>query len=468
MISTLASARAAFVSALSSHRAMAASLVAGALLATGVMPSDAMAQRKKKEEEQQSNQPSNTPAFVEAYRPAAALVTGNGTDWAGARAAVPGVVAAIGNNVDRNVAGNFMLRVGNELQDNPLRRQGLELMLESGMVAPEQVGLFNYYVGTLAYNGQDYDAARAALQRAIDVGYTDGDSDANNDPLYIIVQSYFLEDRDAEAIAFVVPMADDLVARGDATSEAVILRTLQGAIDTDDGPAANALSAALVSISPDKQSWMSALQVVNAVNDLSPDARLDLLRLMREADVLSQRAEYVRYIENADPRIMSNEVLPVLADAVRKDIFTTSDAYYTEVKGIADSRAAIDRREIETNVREARQDGGNVALTTGDVLYSLKDYARAEEIYKLALDTGADRDTALTRIGMMQIMQDKHAAAGQTLAQVGGERAPVAKMWALYAKSLMPQSASMDAAAEALDEAAEAVEAASQAVEAAS
>ena len=109
----------------------------------------------------------NSRGFVEAYQPVAAMVQGETPDAAGARAAIPTMVAAIETPADRNVAGNLILNIGNQLSEPALQRQGLEMMLESGLVAPEQVGQFNWFVGSLAFNAGDYAAARNALQAAV-------------------------------------------------------------------------------------------------------------------------------------------------------------------------------------------------------------------------------------------------------------------------------------------------------------
>ena len=51
------------------------------------------------------------------------------------------------------------------------------MMLDSGLVAPEQVGQFNWFVGSLAYQAEDYAAARTALEAAKAAGFTDPETD---------------------------------------------------------------------------------------------------------------------------------------------------------------------------------------------------------------------------------------------------------------------------------------------------
>ena len=363
--------------------------------------------------------------FRGAYAPVANLTQGEMPNWAAARDQFETIVAAIKNEDDRNAAGNFALQIGNNLSDKRFQRRGLEMMLQSGKVAPEQVGMFNFFVGNLAYEAGDYAAARTALLAAVAAGYTE------NDPRGLILGSYFEQNQPAEGIAYL----QSLAAGGGAVPENLLLVGLQNAYDANLITESNQLSLLLVQQHPTEENWVRSTQVVNAINALDPQAQLDLFRLMRETNALTQRAEYIRYIENADPRIMSNEVLPVLQLAVDAGELATTDDYYREVKSIADARAPQDRRELEALVREGRAGDARAALSTGDLLWSVADYARAEELYQAALDKGADRDTALTRLGMTQVKQGKFADAVATLGQVGGARAPVAQMWAAYAQS---------------------------------
>ncbi|MBC7158750.1 MAG: hypothetical protein H5U21_01715, partial [Porphyrobacter sp.] len=56
------------------------------------------------------------------------------------------------------------------------------------------------------------------------------------------------------------------------------------------------------------------------------------------------------------------------------------------------------------------------------------------QMFALALEKGGvDRDRNLTRLGIAQAKQGKMAEAKASFEQVSGVRAPVARMWALYA-----------------------------------
>lgn len=371
--------------------------------------------------------------FVAAYQPVQEVVNAEGGDIASVSGQFPAIVAAATTPDDRFAAGNLLLIAGNKASNPQWQRQGLELMIASGKSQPEQLGQFHYFIGSLAYNAEDYPAARAALEAAQQAGYAAPDADIAG----LIVESYFAEGNAQAGIDYVKQAGAQMQASGGQVPERWLLKALQTAYTEQLIGPATEISTMLVSAYPTEQNWKNALQVVNALHEFEPQQQLDLLRLMRETRAISDRSEYVRYIEAADPRIMSNEVTGVLADAVAAGQLSASDAYYTEVKSIADQRAPEDRREVPNLVRDAGSASDPLrAIEAADVSYSLGDYVQAEAMYRLALDKGfADRDTALTRLGMAQAKQGKFAEAQATLDQVSGARAPIAQMWSLYAQT---------------------------------
>ena len=179
-------------------------------------------------------------------------------------------------------------------------------------------------------------------------------------------------------------------------------------------------------------------------------AELEFLRLMRAAGALSQRAEYVRYIENADPRVMSNELDDVLAEGLAAGYFQASgDQYYTEVKSVIEARKAIDRRELNATIADGRSGDGKLAFIAGDILYSLDDFTRAAEFYSMAADKGHEPNAALLREGISQTLAADYGAAVETLGQVTGDKAQLAQMWALFAQQKMPATTTPDLPAQA-------------------
>lgn len=367
-------------------------------------------------------------AFVEAYQPVADVVNAADGDTDSVRGQFPSIVSLIQTPDDRFAAGNLLLLAGNELSDPALQRQGLELQLESGKVPPESVAQYQWFVGNLAFQMEDYAEARTAIQAAIDAGWT------QDDPHGLLAESYFQTGDTQGGVDVVLQAAREREAAGTEVPQNWLLRALQAAYDNDLAAQANTLSLMLVRHQPSDQNWTNALQVVGAVNEFTPAAQLDLLRLMRAADVMSNRNEFVTYIEAADPRIMANEVQGVLSEGIASGEFTADDEYVLEVQRVVDTRATQDREEAPELVAEAEASAsGQAALDAGDVLYSLEDFAEAERLYLMAAEKGADSATALTRAGIAQVRQGKYAEAQSTFEQVSGERETIAQLWSEYA-----------------------------------
>jgi hypothetical protein len=304
-------------------------------------------------------------------------------------------------------------------------------MVASGKADPSQLGQFHFFIGGLAYDARDWAAARAALQAAMAAGHTQGDPEA------MIAETYFGEGQAAPGLDYLAGVVDRRAAAGQPVPEGWIVRGLQVSYQAQLAEQAVDWSERLVARNPNQINWQRALQVVNALAELDPQAQLDLLRLMRATDALKERSEFVSYIEAADPRIMANEVAKVLDAGVQAGVFTAGEEYYADVKRVVDERAAQDREDAPGLASEARTAAsGNAALNAGDVSLSLDSWAEAEEMYALALQKGVtDRDRALTRLGIAQAQQGKNAEARATFEQVAGARLPVAQMWTAYIAS---------------------------------
>lgn len=398
--------------------AMAVALAGGTVMASAAFAPAAMAQ-------------DYSDAFVAVYRPVADVINTEGSDVNSVVGQFPAIVAAATTPDDKFAVGNLILIAGNRLNNTAYQRQGLELQLASGKVAPETVGVFNWYVGSLAFQAGDHAAARAALQAAVAAGYTEGDTTA------LIAETYYELEGAAAGIAYIQQAVRTRLAAGGEFPQQWALRGLQVSYGANLTNEAAEMALLLVTHHTTQQNWLNALQVTNALGDFDDQSQLDLLRLMRLTGTLTDESEYVAYIEAADPRIMSNEVTDVLAEGLAAGKFNAGDEYYIGVHDIVESRMAGDRADAAGLVRDARADAtGRDAFLAGNLLYSLDDFAGAAEMYAMAVAKGgADTQTALTRQGIAQIRQGDAAGAIATLAQVAGPREIVARFWTAYART---------------------------------
>ncbi|HEY7808624.1 MAG TPA: hypothetical protein VIC34_15620 [Croceibacterium sp.] len=390
-------------------------------------------------DKQEAPAPGNSKPFIQAYAPMQTIINNPSGDFAAAKAMVPTVLASVQNNADKNTFGLALVTLGTKLNDPALQKEGLQLALDSGMATPAQAGVFQFFLGKFDYDAKNYAEARSHFQAALQAGYN------QNDPRPAIAETYFGAGQSAEGLSYLSGVIKQEQAAGRAVPSEWLLRGLLIAYQSKLVPQANEYAEMLAASAPTPKNWQAALQVVNAVDQLDSESKLDVYRLMRLTGSLQAKQDYLGYVDAADPQRLSNEVLPVLEEGVKAGVLTTGDSFYTQAKSIAESRAAAHKSVLASVAADAQKaPDGKIAMGAGDQYFSIADYANAARMYQLALDKGApDRQLALVRLGIAQAEQGQLDAAKSALQQVTGARAPVAKMWLAYiaTKSGAPSAA---------------------------
>lgn len=399
--------------------AMALALATGAAVTATAIEAPAFAQKK----------PKYSKGFIAGYAPLQEALSAENPDPATVKAAIPGAVAAIENEDDRFAAGGAIVNAGQKFNDNALARQGLELMLASGKVAPEQVGPYNFMIGQVAYNAKEYAAARSALEAAMAAGYTD------NNPEAIIAETYFAENRDAEGLAYLSNAIEARKAAGGTLQEDWIKRGLAVAYRANMKDEAVKFANMYVSEFPSETSWRDAIAILLNTGGYDKPATLDLLRLGRRAGTLNDARLYGEYVEAADYRRLPAEVVAVIDEGQSKGFLSENDAYLADTRKQAADRAAADRADMDGLLTDARKSDATLAtvMAAGDAMLSMGRPAEAEEFYiKASTMAGADTPMALTRLGIAQYDQGKYAEAQATFNRVEGARQAIASLWGVY------------------------------------
>lgn len=369
--------------------------------------------------------------FGKVYQPIAAIANDAAGDFAAGRAQLPALVAAIENQDDRYLAGNVHYMLGVKLQDRGLQQQGMELMLASGKASAAANAEMNYFLGEWAYDAQQWARARQYLEAARAGGYTQGNVQG------LTAESYFKEGQVQQGLVYLEGLVEQSRAAGQKPPEAWLRRGQSVTYGAKDAAQAAKWSALLVSEYPNVENWRRAWLIVEELHSPDAKAKLDLFRLMALTNALNDRANFGRYLDALDPRINATEAGRVLAAARTAGALTESDPVYAEIKAVVDERAPGEPAEAAGYAREAAGSANaRPAENAGDLYLALEDFAKAEEMFKLALTkAGVDRDAVLTRLGIAQARQGKNAEAKATLAQVTGTRAPIAQLWTAYVDS---------------------------------
>lgn len=422
------------------RRIIGAALAAGvALGAFGVSP--AVAQKKSKAAAAAPAGPKI--AISKAFQPVAVAaqtaVAAAKTDPAqapAAKAAVDAALAAAATPDDKFVAGQFAVELGSAIKEPALQRRGLEAMVASNKM-PAENPKYNFFLSSLAYDAKDYAAARAAVQAAIQGGYTD-------DQAYVILaETYVAENQPAAGLAEFKKAVAAKRAAGQTVPEAWLKRAVTVAYKAKLNAEAADWALTQVELYPTPFNWLASSQVVRLAGNYGPNETIDLFRLMWRSGAFDNDPkllgnEFKEYVEAADPRRLPGEVVKVIDKGTATGAL--KGAWVSEARALASGRVASDKASLPA--APTASSSGVTLLSTGDAWLNYGDAAKAEAFFQAALGKpGVDKDRVLTRLGIAQFDQGKLAEARATFKQIGGARAPIARLWLAFINSKDPASA---------------------------
>src|SRR3990170_3282249 len=315
-------ARGRYRAGIGSALALALAAVSGALAAPALAQAPAA-------QAQPELKPSRN--FGKVYQPVAAIANDAAGDFAGARAQLPALVAAVENEDDRYLAGNLHYSLGVKLRDRALQQQGMELMLASGKASAEANAEMNYFLGEWAYDAQQWARARQYLQAARAAGYTEGNVEG------LTAESFFKEGQVQQGLTYLESQIEQHRAAGQQPPEAWLRRAQGVTYGAKDAVQAAKWSALLVSEYPTADNWRRAWLIVEELQAPDPKVKLDLFRLMALTNAMNDRAGFGRYLEAVDARIMATEAGRVLAAAKTAGALTESDPLYAQIKAVVDA-----------------------------------------------------------------------------------------------------------------------------------
>lgn len=436
-------------------RKHASKLVLAIALATGtamigghIVPDAAHAQRKKKkdkEEEASAPAAQYSKEWRAAYVPLKEQLDAEGANPASFQAQIEQVVSLSQSGDEKLQTGQLIynsgIRMGDAATDDAgkkaglaMRLRGMEMMVGSGSVPLTAVGQYNFIAYQLSSATGDNVKARGYLQTAIDMGYTNNQSPS--DLLVAKAQTYFNTDEYAEGLRVLDQAFAAQEAAGEAPDERLYEIAFSVAYREDLRPQVYNYAIKRAQLFPKPANWTNAINVVRVLNEYNDQQTLDLLRLSRAAGVMTDKQEYLIYVETADARRLPQEVKNVIEEGYAKGAIERDDTYIADQLRVASGRIQSDRADLPALERDARAASATLATVraAGSAFLSYGEYAKAVEFYTKTLSMpGVDAEESLTRLGMAQVGLEDYAAAQETFARITGVRMPIAKVWAGYA-----------------------------------
>lgn len=418
---------------------MVSKLALGLALAMGMggmAMEPALAQKKGKQAEPAGFQPKFSKGFRQAAQPLQTAITAK--DWAAAQAAFPAAEAAATDPDDKYFLGQFRLQMGIGLNDKAMQQKSIDEILASGSEgAKAEAGKFAFYAGQFAYQAKDYPRAIQRLTEARAAGYapTAADGTPTRDIDLMLAESYFRNKQNSEGLALIEQAVQAEKAAGRKAPADWYSRAASVAYQAKMQPEVIKWTRMQLVDYPSPDNWRSALVIYRDSERLDDQASLDLMRLMRATGALSGERDYFEYALLADKVGLPGEADAVVKEGLAKGSFDRSSKAINEIGTLAAGRVGEDRKSLPAAEKSAQTAAtGRVAASTGDAYYGYGDYAKAADLYRLALQKGGvDANTVNLRLGMALARAGQKDPARQAFAQVNaGPRAEIAKFWTLW------------------------------------
>ncbi|MFW2830143.1 hypothetical protein [Sphingomonas sp. ID0503] len=393
--------------------------------ATGAMIATPAVAKEKKEAK------GAEPKLSKEARPllAAAQTALGANDFATASAKLTEAQGVASTPDDKFYIGQLLYQVGQKQNDQATQMKGVELMTDSGSeLAKANLDQMYLMQAQAAMNAKDYGKAEGLLTKANELK-----PDPNN--MVALAEIKVGLKKNAEAMQLVEQAIAAKKAAGQQVDENWYKRALSIAYTAKDAPNTVKWGQLWVQAFPTPSNWRNALFSYRDVSALDKESELDLNRLARAAKALNGERDYYEYADYALQKGLPAEAKAVIDEGYAAKMLDASNKAATEIRTLAAPKVASDKASLPGTEKTARAGAnGRIALNTADAYLGYADYAKAADLYKVALQKGGvDANVVNTRLGIALALLGQKDAAKQAFATVTGVRQPLAQYWTIWA-----------------------------------
>jgi len=356
-------------------------------------------------------------------------------DWAGAKAQLDALDAVAKTDDERFYAANFRLQTAANTNDTASTITALDALIANPKTPQADRGRFNFFRGDFANKAKKPADALAYFTKARELGYVPNGVNMN----LLIAQTQFdAGQRDAGIAAIDAAIKAEEAAGRKAPENWYKLVVSKLYTSGAKAMAADWLGRQIAAY-PSPEAWRSSMLIyLEQLQDkgvtLDPDQRLDVLRLMRASKAMGGESDYLQYADVAQRRGLPGEVKSVIDEGRASGKVTKTNAAINQLYTTA---SAQEKAEVPLATEEKRATAapkGNVAQQTGDAYLGTRNYPKAVELYRLALQKGGvDANVVNTRLGIALALSGQKAEAKTAFAAVtGSPRGEIAKFWTTW------------------------------------
>lgn len=409
--------------------ATAMAAVLGCALMTTATP--AAAQKKEKPKKEEAAKGKGLVAS-KGFAPALKKMTdaAGAKDAATLQAALTEGQASASTPDDKYLIGFYQLQLGILNKDQALQGQGLDVMIESGLTPAENIGVYNFYSGNFAYGAKNYTKAIQRLEAAMAAGSTES-------ALSPMLMDSYLNGGQIDK-GWEIAQAGIAAARAAGTkpSEELFVRPAQAFQKANRTNEMLDVLTMRVQDYPTPATWRNTLYILLQQSGGDKELNLDILRLMRATNSMTQRPEYLEYAGLATEAGYPGEVVAVIKHGQNSGAIPKTDTHFGGILESQTPRAAADATAVAADAaKPATLTNPKAARATADALVGSGDAAKAIPLYEAALAASPTDPVIQYRLGVAQALAGQSDAAVASFAKVQGNRQRLAQLWAIQAKA---------------------------------
>ena len=305
----------------------------------------------------------------------------------------------------------------------------LDVLIANPSTPADMRGRYTYRRGALAFNGKQYPVAVQYFQKAKALGYTNEDLDLQ------IVKAKMESGDVKSGLADLDASVTAQTAAGKKAPEDYYRYAISKANAAKLKPETFAWLQKYAVAYPSPKTWRDVIVTFglqqNGVVTLDETQKIDLFRLMRQTKSLADQNDYLEYADSVNRRGLPSEAQAVLKEGMAAGKIPATNTMAKTL--LADTGTAIrnDGPLSGLEKKAASNADGKLAAGTADAYLGQDNYAKAIELYRLALSKGGvNADDVNLHLGIAQAKSgDKAGAATSFGAVKTSPRLETAQLW---------------------------------------
>ena len=308
----------------------------------------------------------------------------------------------------------------------------LDVLIANPSTPADMRGRYTYRRGALAFNGKQYPVAVQYFQKAKALGYANEDLDLQ------IVKAKMESGDVKSGLADLDASVTASAASGKKAPEDYYRYAISKANGAKLKPETFAWLQKYAVAYPSPKTWRDVIVTFglqqNGVVTLDETQKIDMFRLMRQTKSLADQNDYLEYADSVNRRGLPSEAQAVLKEGMASGKIPASNTMAKTL--LTDTATAIrnDGPLAGLEKKATTNADGKLAAGTADAYLGQDNYAKAIELYKVALSKGGvNADDVNLHLGIAQVKSgDKAGAAASFAAVKTTPRMEQAQLWTAW------------------------------------